>query len=286
MSATVDPQDLQHRQQQAPDTALDEKNGVTVAEVSKPPAAQSSSASVTSQAALKEGGKTEPLGPVKEPFPYPLDTCKPVPPADLTADQETKYAALLATVSSWTEIPDTSARNSPTSPITDDERMWLTRECLLRYLRATRWSSIEAPKRLLSTLVWRREYGLKSFTAEYISPENETGKQFIQGFDNEARPCLYLNPSKQNTPRSERQIQHLVFNLERVIDLMGPGQESLALLINFKDSSAGSNASVGQGRQVLTILQSHYPERLGRAIISDRTCLYPLQRPHVTRVNS
>lgn len=82
-----------------------------------------------------------------------------------------------------------------------------------------------------------------------------------------ARPCLYLNPAKQNTKKSDKQIQHLVFMLERVIDLMVPGQETLSLLVNFKESGSGSNPSVGQGRQTLNILQTHYPERLGRALV-------------------
>lgn len=157
--------------------------------------------------------------------------------------------------------------------------MWLTRECLLRYLRATKWNAAEAPKRLLGTLIWRREYGLAKHTASYISPENETGKQVILGYDIAARPCLYLNPAKQNTKKSERQIQHLVFMLERVIDLMIPGQETLSLLVNFKESSSGSNPSVGQGRQTLNILQTHYPERLGRALVINGTSLGLISSP-------
>ncbi|KAL9079950.1 MAG: hypothetical protein Q9157_001197 [Trypethelium eluteriae] len=206
---------------------------------------------------------------IKVPFTDPLPECKPTPTVDLTPDQEAKYAALLAVASSWEKIPTSTARGAPTAPITEDEKMWLTRECLLRYLRATKWNPVEAPKRILATLTWRREYKVETFTPEYISPENETGKQVILGFDNEARPCLYLNPAKQNTAKSERQIQHLVFMLERVIEMMGPGQETTALLINFKNSSGSSNPSVGQGKQTLTILQGHYPERLGRALISE-----------------
>lgn len=110
---------------------------------------------------------------------------------------------------------------------------------------------------------------MHTFTPDYISPENETGKQQILGYDINARPCLYMNPGKQNTDKSERQIQHTVFMLERVIDMMGPGQETTALLINFKNSSSSKSPSLGQGKQVLNILQQHYPERLGRALISD-----------------
>ncbi|MCJ1317759.1 hypothetical protein MMC15_003086 [Xylographa vitiligo] len=203
----------------------------------------------------------------KTPFTHPSAASHDPPPMILTPEQETKYNSVLNTVSSWTTIANASAAKAPTSPITDAERMWLTRECLLRYLRASKWSVPDAVRRLLETLTWRREWGLIEHTADYISIENETGKQLILGYDIDARPCLYLNPSKQNTEKGPRQLQHLVFMLERTIDLMGPGQETLALLINFQQMSSGQSPSIAQGRQTMNILQNHYPERLGRACV-------------------
>jgi len=147
--------------------------------------------------------------------------------------------------------------------------MWLTRECLLRYLRATKWNTPNALKRLQSTISWRREYGADTFSADYISPENETGKQLILGYDNEARPCLYLMPAKQNTKMSDRQIHHLCYMLDRTIDMMPPGQESACLLISFKGAGNGHVPTVAQARAVLNILQNHSPERLGKALISE-----------------
>ena len=208
-------------------------------------------------------------GLVKKPFARPLDSTLPVPRPPLTAEQQRKYEDLLQVVSSWAEIPESSAKGATKSAISDSERMFLTRECLLRYLRATKWITADAEARLLGTLVWRREYGVEKLTPGYISTENETGKQVLSGYDINARPCLYLVPSKQNTQRSDKQIQHLVFMLERVIDLMVPGQETLALLINFAETKSGQGASVGQGRQALYILQNHYPERLGRALVTN-----------------
>lgn len=73
----------------------------------------------------------------------------------------------------------------------------------------------------------------------------------------------------QNTKGKEKQIQHLVFMLERCIDLLPPGQETLALLVNFKESRKGEGATVAQARQTLNILQNHYPERLGKACVKD-----------------
>ncbi|KAJ5894321.1 hypothetical protein N7495_006012 [Penicillium taxi] len=220
-------------------------------------------------------GKTETLdlptsaadGLIQKPFGKPLDISKPEAVQTLTADQQSKYDDVLKAVSAWTTVPNKSEKNSPTEPITDSERMWLTRECLLRYLRATKWHVSEAQDRLLHTLTWRREYGIEKLTPDYISIENETGKQVILGYDIHGRPCLYLIPSKQNTEKSERQIQHLVFMLERVIDLMGPGQETLALIVNFNETKSGQNATIGQAKQTVSILQNHYPERLGRSLI-------------------
>jgi len=265
------------------DTYLAEKEeAVNASEgVSRPPSPQPDSAGETGLSTTENGVVSE---KVEAPIPtsktkqqmytlleHPIPGCKPTPRPNLTSDQQRKYDSLLETVKSWTSVPTTSAKNSPTEPLSEDDRLWLTRECLLRYLRATSFHSVDAAaKRLLTTLTWRREYGLSKFTLEYISVENETGKQTVFGFDNEGRPCLYMNPSKQNTKMSERQLHHLVFMMERAIDLMPPGQETSALLINFKESGAGKNPSVSQGRQSLHILQGHYPERLGKALISER----------------
>ncbi|PTU25578.1 hypothetical protein P175DRAFT_0529136 [Aspergillus ochraceoroseus IBT 24754] len=206
-------------------------------------------------------------GIIQKPFLRPIDTAKPLPPAQLTPDQQTKYETVLAAVSQWTTVPTTAAKNAPTAPITDDERMFLTRECLLRYLRASKWNVAEATARLQRTLTWRREYGVEKLTPEYISIENETGKQVILGYDIHARPCLYLLPSKQNTEKSERQVQHLVYMLERLIDILGPDQETIALIANFNETKSGQNASIGQAKETLNFLQNHYPERLGRALV-------------------
>jgi len=233
------------------------------------PASDRSASKATSVSSVKGTS-----GPVYTPFEHAPESCTPVAAKALTPDQSAKYTQLLDLVSAWPGLP-VSSTDKTNEPLTDNERLWLTRECLLRYLRATSWSVPNAATRLQDTLVWRKEYGVETWTPEHISPENETGKQVILGYDNNARPCLYLNPGKQNTKKSERQIQHLVYMLDRVIDMMDAGQETTALLINFKGSSSGGSPSVAQGRQVMGILQGHYPERLGRACIADRMLSTP-----------
>ncbi|OAA41661.1 CRAL/TRIO domain-containing protein [Metarhizium rileyi] len=208
-------------------------------------------------------------GAVKTPLEAPTAESKAEGRASLTADQQAKYAALLEMARALDEVKCGGGEQDRSGAMTERERAWLTRECLLRYLRATSWSVKESEQRLRDTLAWRREYGIDDFTPEYISPEQETGKQIIVGFDRQARPCQYLNPGRQNTDAGPRQIHHLFYMVERVTDMMPAGVEKLNLMINFKPSKKRQNTSVpvSTAREVLHILQSHYPERLGKALI-------------------
>lgn len=237
----------------------------------------------TQSSSAAASARNIPAGPLKTPILKPLDGCVPPPAAALTPEQQLKYEKVLETVKGWKEIP---SGNGTAGPIAENEIFWLTRECLLRCLRAAKWNTNDAIKRLMDTLIWRREYGVENLTGDYISPENETGKQIILGYDNSGRPCHYLNPGRQNTNPSPRQVQHMVFMLERVLELAPPGQETLALLINFKSNKNRSNTAPGisTGREVLHILQTHYPERMGRALIINGKSLF--HDPTVSRFDA
>jgi len=89
----------------------------------------------------------------------------------------------------------------------------------------------------------------------------------VTGFDKDARPILYMRPGRENTETSPRQIRHLIYNLERAIDLAPPGQEQVCIIVDYKSATSQSTPSIGTGRKVLGILQNHYVERLGRGIV-------------------
>lgn len=48
---------------------------------------------------------------------------------------------------------------------------------------------------------------------------------------------------------------------------MPSGQESLVILVDYKSCTLKTNPSISVARKVLSILQQHYPETLGRALI-------------------
>ncbi|KAG9315215.1 CRAL TRIO domain-containing protein [Chiua virens] len=198
--------------------------------------------------------------------PLPVPTHLDVGPAHALSEKEqTCYDLVLAHFANPDYVlPDVDAEKGA---LMEEERMWLSYECLLRYIRATKHDTSESIKRLEGTLKWRREFGLYStITPEHVEPESVTGKEFIFGYDTRGRPALYLWPSRQNTEESPRQIHFVVWMLERCTDLMGPGVESIALMIDYADKA--KSPSFSTARQVLYILQTHYPERLGAAVIA------------------
>jgi hypothetical protein len=110
--------------------------------------------------------------PLKLPFKAPASASTLPKPVELTADEKAKYDEVLQYMKSLRELPTSSnKKNKEFAPISEIEEYFLTRECILRYLRATKWHVNEAKKRLEGTIVWRREYGTDTLTAETIEPE-------------------------------------------------------------------------------------------------------------------
>ena len=166
--------------------------------------------------------------------------------------------------------------------LSDTEVYWLSDKCLYRYLRACKWILNDAKKRLVSTIVWRREFGIVMLKEEVnnnnkylgfddISVENETGKQVVLGYDNDLRPILYLRPGRQNTDASEMHLKHSVFMLERCIDLMDEEmQDKITIFMDFKKkyddlgNLPNTKTSIRNNIKIINLLETHYPERLGK----------------------
>lgn len=48
---------------------------------------------------------------------------------------------------------------------------------------------------------------------------------------------------------------------------MPPGQDSLVIIVDYKSTTLRTNPSISVASKVLTILQHHYVETLGRALV-------------------
>lgn len=74
--------------------------------------------------------------------------------------------------------------------------------------------------------------------------------------------------SMQNTKSTKGQIKYLVYCMENAILNLPQDQEQMVWLIDFHGFSM-SNISIKVTRETAHVLQEHYPERLGVAILYD-----------------
>ncbi|EIM83498.1 CRAL/TRIO domain-containing protein [Stereum hirsutum FP-91666 SS1] len=159
---------------------------------------------------------------------------------------------------------------SESDPYHDNEQEWLRKpDTIPRYMRAAKWKLEDGKKRLKGTLEWRRQFQPDLISPDEVKIEAETGKIILNGFDLDGRPIITMRPGRENTETSPRQLRHLVYVLERAKDLMPPGQESVMILVDYKSTTIRTNPSISIASKVLTILQNHYPETLGRAIVTN-----------------
>ncbi|KAF5385045.1 hypothetical protein D9615_001005 [Tricholomella constricta] len=190
----------------------------------------------------------------------PAPETKVAPIHEYTEEQATKIKALREFAHSLL-LP-------PTDPYHPWELRWLNKpDTIPRYSRASKWNLDDARKRIKATIEWRREYKPDLILPEEVRIESETGKIIINGFDRDGRPIIYMRPGRENTETGPRQLRHLVWCLERAKDLMPPGQESLVIIVDYKSTTLRTNPSISVARKVLHILQQHYVETLGRALV-------------------
>ncbi|KAL3346072.1 hypothetical protein AABB24_024830 [Solanum stoloniferum] len=71
-----------------------------------------------------------------------------------------------------------------------------------------------------------------------------------------------MRPGKQNTSSPEGNIRHLVYLMENAILNLPEGQEQMSWLIDFHGWSLNTNIPIRTAREIIYILQNHYPERL------------------------
>ncbi|RKP10641.1 CRAL-TRIO domain-containing protein [Thamnocephalis sphaerospora] len=155
----------------------------------------------------------------------------------------------------------------PGSPLHEEDVIFCTDCCLARYLRASQWDTDVATERLAKTLVWRHEHRPHLLSPAYVESEAVTGKIIVDGFDLKGGPVIYITPRLENTKSSQRQIDHMIFFLERAVAVMPPGVEKLTLIVDFAGSSVFNSPAPWVAKSVVSILDQHYPERLNAAVL-------------------
>ncbi|XP_010432154.1 PREDICTED: random slug protein 5 [Camelina sativa] len=153
-------------------------------------------------------------------------------------------------------------------PLSGHSLVFCSDASLRRYLDARNWNVEKAKKMIEETLKWRSTYKPQEIRWNQVAHEGETGKVSRASFhDRQGRVVLIMRPALQNSTSPEGNIRHLVYLLENAILNLPKGQEQMSWLIDFTGWSMAANVPMKTTREIVYILQNHYPERLGIAFL-------------------
>ncbi|KAJ7959044.1 Random slug protein 5-like [Quillaja saponaria] len=159
-------------------------------------------------------------------------------------------------------------------PLPDKLSLYCSDGSISRHLKAQNWNVKKATKMVQETLKWRAEYKPEEIRWEEVAHEAETGKIYRSNYiDKHGRTVLVMRPCRQNSNSTTEQIKYLVYCMENAILNLPPGQEQMVWLVDFKGFSL-SNISLTVTHEIAYVLQNHYPERLGLAILYNPPWLF------------
>lgn len=172
------------------------------------------------------------------------------------------------------------ASDASVSQLRESEKLWLTKECITRFLRATKWDAKCAIERLTKTIMWRREIGCTLagtlINYETIAKENEDGRLIFLGYDRKRQLVCLLKYRSNSTLPTFVQLQQIIWFLEVSSILSPQGSEKVTVLVDFNPEYNSSESisfkeflPLSFTKQVINILQDNYPELLERAVIEN-----------------
>ncbi|KAL3504710.1 hypothetical protein ACH5RR_034551 [Cinchona calisaya] len=154
-------------------------------------------------------------------------------------------------------------------PVSGELALYSSDASIARYLRARNWNVKKATKMFKESLKWRHEYKPEEIRWEDIAPEAETGKIYRANYkDKFGRTVLVMRPGCQNSKSIKGQIKYLVYCMENAIINLPENQDQMVWLIDFHGFNM-SHISVKVTKETAHVLQEHYPERLGLAVLYD-----------------
>jgi len=221
-------------------------------------------------AAKRRKAREEAVKALPNPPPAKIERTKSGRELTMTPAETTKLEQLR-------EKLDEAAAKDPSLLATPALRAYVDDSCLARYLRARKWKIDKALKMLVATLKWRATRKPEEITWNDVANEAATGKQYRSGRCKRNRRVLVMRPDRENTFNHEENIKFLIYTLENIFwkssrERVPRGSdadlapEQIVILINFTNWSRKNAVPMATARETLSILQDHYPERLGLAV--------------------
>eukprot|EP00824_Muranothrix_gubernata_P009681 TRINITY_DN2238_c0_g1_i1.p1 TRINITY_DN2238_c0_g1~~TRINITY_DN2238_c0_g1_i1.p1 ORF type:complete len:453 (+),score=76.13 TRINITY_DN2238_c0_g1_i1:37-1359(+) len=169
--------------------------------------------------------------------------------------------------------------------------------CLVRFIDARGWSVRKAYRQLMCHLKWKREYQPLDIHPGEVEAQALHGGMYRAGFDRVGRPLMIMRPICDKHLRSctaeqlADRVRHLVYTIEQAVLTMNEngGVEKMAWIIDFKGvKSRRDLPTLKTAVKFIDILSTHFPERLGIAILLDAPRIFEafwkLVRPFMSAV--
>ena len=153
-----------------------------------------------------------------------------------------------------------------------DYRNWCTDQQLQRFLIARQYEVKSSYDLMVAALNWRNcrvpPQGIESLPnwETKMSHESETGKIYVPGKDKYGRPVIVFDNSVQNTTSIDDQLSFVSFNFEYACRMMEPKVDKYVVFMNLEIFSLFNCPPMKSTKEVIFMLCSGYPERLGHCI--------------------
>ncbi|WPT11003.1 Phosphatidylinositol transfer protein 3 [Picochlorum sp. SENEW3] len=149
-------------------------------------------------------------------------------------------------------------------------KVFCTQGTYVRYLRARQFNVHKASKMLKETLKWREQYKPEAITWDIIQSEAALNKvTILDEFDNEGRPIVFMRPrNEKQSSDNELKLKYVVYIMEhasKIADESAPDGK-MTWLLDYVGYNRQNQPPWKVSLSTLSIVQNHYPERLGRAV--------------------
>ena len=136
-----------------------------------------------------------------------------------------------------------------------------------RFLDA-RDGDVDAAREMLAGAVaWREEHGIAELGVESEGMHEQLlpGKAFLHRYDNEGRPVIVVRMRShvKGKGNPDDAVLHIILMVETAIKWMYPPVYQFTVVVDFTGSSM-KNYDTAMLKRVLHVLQTVYPERLGK----------------------
>ena len=141
---------------------------------------------------------------------------------------------------------------------------------LLRYLVARNWNVKKSSAMLDKTMEWRVKVNSQTASCPRCPRDPDGHMMCFVGWDLQHRPVMYMSHRwAMERSNVEEQVTHSIETYNHMIRLMPEGVGKWVACVDFVTYSHWRDGNSKSGKEVVTMLQDHFPERLGLQVLVD-----------------